>query len=101
VVNRILEMPYELSIYRYNESELIMVFKNEDARHVKEFADNIRRQIAAAEFVFASHKSVKITISVCVSEKTRKDLDASEVTERTHNALQKNYRFNCNIVTVA
>ena len=101
VVNRILEMPYNFSIYRYNESELILVFKNEDARHVKEFADNIRRNIAAAEFVFASRKSVKITISVCVSEKTRKDLDAAEVTERTHNALQKNYRFNCNIITVA
>ena len=78
-----------------------MVFKNEDARHVKEFAENIRRKVAATEFVFASHKSIKITISVCVSEKTRKDLNASEVTERTHNALQKNYRFNCNIVTVA
>lgn len=101
VVNKILEMPYNLSIYRYDESELIMVFKNEDARHVKEFADNIRRGIAASEFVFASRKSVKITISVCVSEKTRKDLDAAEVTERTHNALQKNYRFNCNITTVA
>lgn len=100
VVNLILEQPYNLSLYRYNETELLMVFKNEDARHVKEFAENIRRKVAATEFVFASHKSIKITISVCVSEKTRKDLNASEVTERTHNALQKNYRFNCNIVTV-
>ena len=99
MVNRIRELPYELSLYRYNEEELIMVFKNEDAKHVKEFADNIRRNIAAAEFVFADMKSLKITISVCVSEKTRKDLDANEVTERTHNALQKNYRFNCNITT--
>lgn len=101
VVNRICELPYEMSLYRYNEEELIMVFKNEDANHVREFADNIRRNIAAAEFVFASMKSIKITISVCISEKTRKDLDANEVTERTHNALQKNYRFNCNIVTIA
>lgn len=101
VVNKILEQPYNLQLYRYNDSELIMVFKNEDAKHVKEFADNIRRSIAAAEFVFASHKSLKITISICVSEKTRKDLNASEVTERTHNALQKNYRFNCNITTEA
>lgn len=99
IVNRIRELPYELSLYRYNEEELIMVFQNEDAKHVKEFADNIRRNIAAAEFVFASMKSLKITISICVSEKTRKDLDANEVTERTHNALQKNYRFNCNITT--
>lgn len=101
VVNLILEQPYNLSLYRYNDTELLMVFKNEDARHVKEFADDIRRKVASTEFVFASHKSIKITISVCVSEKTRKDLNASEVTERTHNALQKNYRFNCNITTVA
>lgn len=101
VVNRIRELPYEMNLYRYNAEELIMVFKNEDANHVREFAENIRRNIAAAEFVFATMKSIKITISVCVSEKTRKDLDANEVTERTHNALQKNYRFNCNIVTVA
>ena len=100
IVNRILEQPYELNIYRYNESELIMVFKNEDARHVKKFADNIRRSIAATEFVFASRKSIKITISICVSEKTRKDLNANEVIERTHSALQKNHRFNCNIITV-
>ena len=101
IVNLICQMPYELSLYRYNEEELIMVFQNEDAKHVKDFADNIRRNIAAAEFVFASMKSLKITVSVCVSEKTRKDLDANEVTERTHNALQKNYRFNCNITTTA
>ena len=101
VVNKILEQPYALNLYRYNEDELIMVFKNEDAKHVKEFADNIRRAIATTEFVFASRKSIKITISVCVSEKTRKDLNADEVTERTHNALQKNYRFNCNITTIA
>ncbi len=99
IVNRIRSLEYDLSLYRYNEEELIMVFKNEDAKHVKVFADDIRRNIAAVEFVFASMKSIKITISVCVSEKTRKDLDANEVTERTHNALQKNYRFNCNITT--
>lgn len=99
VINSIMQMPYELTIYRYNDAELIMVFKNEDAKHAKEFADNIRHNIAASEFIFANQKSLKITISVCVSEKTRKDLNASEVTERAHNALQKSYRFNCNITT--
>lgn len=101
IVNRIVNLSYDLSLYRYSEEELIMVFKNEDAKHTKEFADNIRRNIAGAEFVFASQKSLKITISICVSEKTRKDLDANEVTTRAHNALQKNYRFNCNITTIA
>jgi len=99
LVNRILEMPYEVYLYRYNEAELIMVFY-ENARHTKEFVENIRHNIAATEFVFASHKSIKITISSCISEKTRKDLYASEVIERAHNALHKNHRFNCNITTV-
>jgi GGDEF domain-containing protein len=99
-INRIRELPYDLSIYRYTREEFIMVFKNENARHVREFADDIRRTIAGTEFIFASAQSIKITISVCVSEKTRKDLDAAEVTERAHTALHKNYRFNCNITTV-
>ncbi|MBR1601507.1 MAG: hypothetical protein IJ677_08020 [Alphaproteobacteria bacterium] len=100
VVNSILDMPYKLTLYRNNESELIMVFKNEDARHAKEYADNIRHNIAASEFILTGNKSLKITISVCVSEKTRKDRNASEVIERTHNALQKSYRYNCNVTTV-
>lgn len=101
IVNKIRELPYNLTFYRYNDAELIMVFKNEDARHTFEFAENIRRTIAASEFIFTSGKSLKLTISICVSEKTRKDLYASEVTERAHNALHKNYRFNCNITTKA
>ena len=101
LINRIRELPYDFKLYRYNESELIMVFKNEDAKHTREFADNIRHTIAASEFIFTNKKSLKITISVCVSEKTRKDLNAVEVTERAHNALQKAYRFNCNVTTVA
>lgn len=101
VIDRIKNMPYDMSFYRYTAEEIILVFKNEDAKHVKEFADNIRRTVAVSEFILANHKSLKITISLCVSEKTRKDLNATEITERAHNALQKNYRFNCNIVTVA
>ena len=101
VINKIRELPYELTFYRYNDAELIMVFKNEDARHTYEFAENIRRTIASLEFIFTSRKSLKITISICISEKTRKDLNASEVTDRAHNALHKNYRFNCNITTKA
>lgn len=100
VVNSILKMPYDLSLYRYNEDELIMVFQNENARQAKEFADNIRHNIAASEFILSNNATYKITISVCVTEKTRKDLKSYEVIERAHNALQKSYRFNCNITTV-
>ena len=101
VINSIIGMPYELTVYRYNENELIMVFKNENAKHVKEFADNIRRNIAASTFILADGRNLKITISVCVSEKTRKDRNPLEVIDRAHESLQKSYRFNSNIITVA
>ena len=101
VINKIRELSYEPIFYRYNDAELIMVFKNEDAKHTHEYAENIRRAVAASEFILASGKNLKITISASVSEKTRKDLNASEVTERAHNALHKNHRFNCNITTIA
>lgn len=101
IVNKIRELPYEPIFYRYNDEELIMVFKNEDAKHTHEYAENIRRAVAASEFILASGKNLKVTISACVSEKTRKDLNASEVTERAHSALHKNHRFNCNITTIA
>ena len=101
IINTILAMPYELTIYRYNSDELIMVFKNENAKHVKEFADNIRRNIAASEFILSDGKNLKITVSICVSEKTRKDRDAAEVIDRAHETLQKSRNFNTNIITVA
>ena len=101
IVNKIQSLPYDLSFYRYNDSELIVVFKNENAKRTKGFADNIRHSIAASEFIFSDGQNIKTTISTCVSEKTRKDLNASEVTERAHNALNKGHHFNCNITMVA
>lgn len=102
LVNRIIEFPYNISVYRYAQTpELIMVFQNEDAKHVMEYAENVRHVIAASEFIFSNGKSIKITISVSVSEKTRLDLNATSVTSRAHISLQKAYRFNCNIVTKA
>ncbi len=101
VVNCILKMPYDLTLYRYNESELIMVFQNERAKHAKEFADNIRHNIAASEFITADGKSRKITVSICVSEKTHKINKPDEVVQRAHDYLQKGHHFNCNITTIA
>lgn len=95
------EAPDDAEIYRYRGDEFLLVFKNEDAKHAYEYCDNIRRAVAAAEFIFSSKKSVKITISICVSEKTRKYIDANIVAERGHNGLQKGGRFNYNIVTMA
>lgn len=101
IVNKLQSLPYEMNFYRYNENELIAVFKNENAKHTKDFADNMRHSIAAAEFIFSDGQNIKTTISACVSEKTRKDLNASEVTERAHNTLNKGHHFNCNITMIA
>lgn len=101
VVNCILKMPYDLTLYRYNESELIMVFQNERAKHAKEFADNIRHNIAASEFITADGKNRRITVSICVSEKTHKINKPDEVVQRAHDYLQKGHHFNCNITTIA
>lgn len=95
------EAPDETEFYRYKDDKFLIVFKNEDAKHTYEYCDNIRRAVATAEFIFASKQTVKITISICVSEKTRKYIDAYIVAERGYDGLQKGGRFNNNIVTTA
>jgi len=100
IVNRILEFPQDISFYRYvAPEELVMVFKNEDGKHTKEYAENIRHVIAAASFVLTNGKKVKLTISACYSEKTRLDLNAANVILRAHNTLPK--RLTNNVVIPA
>lgn len=100
IVDCIYEFPHNISIYRYETTpELMIIFKNEIIKHAKEYAENIRHKIAASEFILSNNKKIKITISICLSEKTRLDY-ANNVAQRAHQGLQKAYRFNCNIVTV-
>lgn len=97
ITDMIKEFPYEIEIFRHERNELILVFKNETAKHVIDYAEDIRRTIAGSEFVFNDKKTLKISVSICVSEKTRKDLDAAEVINRAHIILQKANALNCNI----
>lgn len=101
LVDCIKDTSYEPEVFRFARNELILVFKNETAKKVMEYAEDIRRTIAGSEFIFTDKESLKITSSICVSEKTRKDLDAAEVINRAHNTLQKANSLNCNIVTKA
>lgn len=91
IINRIREFPQDISFYRYIvPEELIMVFKNEDGKHTKEYAENIRHTIAATDFVLTGGKTVKLTISGCYSEKTRIDLkNVANVLRRAHDTLPK------------
>lgn len=97
IVDKIKEFPYEIEVFRHERNELILVFKNETAKQVMEYAEEIRRTFAGAEFIFADKESLKISVSICVSEKTRKDLNAAEVINRAHNTLQKANAINSNI----
>ena len=101
IVNRLKEFPYEIEIFRHERNELILVFKNETAKHVTEYAEDIRRTLAGSEFIFNRNESTKLSVSICVSEKTRKDINAAEVINRAHNTLQKANSLNCNIVVKA
>ena len=100
IVQKIHEFPEEYDVYRYNHEEYIIVFNNQNNKQARDNAENIRRAIAAAEFVFTSGKSAKITISVAIAEKTRKYMEGAIVAERAHEGLQKSYKFNSNIVTI-
>ena len=90
IIDKIHELPENYDIYRYNDEAFIIVFNNQIAKQAT---------IAAAEFVFSSGRSVKITVSICISEKTRKYIDAQIVAERAYDGLLKGSRFNNNIVT--
>ncbi len=102
IVMRIAEDEDESNIYRYNEDELLIVFKNESKKDIAERTEKIRRSIASADFMLPRRKkAVKITVSTCISEKKRSDANALEVIYRTRKALQKANEFNHNISTSA
>jgi len=101
VVRKIRETVAEANIYRYDDDEFILIFKNEDKKSCFEYLENIRRAIAGSEFVLNSKRIVKITISAGVSEKKRSDVDVDPVLMRTREAVQRTYKFTQNMTTMA
>lgn len=99
---RLTELEPENPLYRYSGSEFILIFKNDNLKQSFEKLDNIRREIAASEFMFSRRsKGIKITVSGCVSEKKRSDANATEVLVRARRALQKTCQFTQNIASKA
>lgn len=102
IVSKISEEEGEENIYRYNEDEFVIIFKNEDKNECFEHLEKIRRNIAAAEFILNHRKkSVKITVSTCASEKKRSDANSVEVLFRARKTLQKANEFSHNISSKA
>lgn len=99
---RLTELEPENPVYRYSGSEFILIFKNDNLKQSFEKLDNIRREIAASEFMFShKRKGIKITVSGCVSEKKRSDANATEVLVRARRTLQKTCQFTQNITSKA
>ncbi len=102
IAGRITEEEGEENVYRYNEDEFVIVFRNEDKNESFERLEKIRRSIASAEFVLNNRKkTVKLTVSTCVSEKKRSDANSIEVLFRAHKTLQKANEFSHNISSKA
>jgi len=101
VVKQIRKIAPNADIYRYNEDEFILIFKNVDKKQCFEYLEEIRRLIAGSEFVLSSKRTVKITVSAGVSEKKRSDADADTVLMRTREADQRTYKFTQNMTSKA
>ncbi|MBQ8436190.1 MAG: GGDEF domain-containing protein [Alphaproteobacteria bacterium] len=87
-------------IYRYGEDELVAIFKNEGKNIAFEQMEQIRRSVASADFYLRKHKKpIKLTISGCVSEKKRSDINTLETLTRVRKSLQKTSSFSCNITS--
>lgn len=102
IVHKIQEADTAADIYRYNDDEFVLIFKNENKKQGREYLETIRRAVAGSEFMLG-RKAIKevITISAGVSEKKRSDADAEVVLTRTREKVQKAYSFTQNITSEA
>ena len=102
IAGKIIEEFGEENLYRYSADEFILIFKNENKNESGEHLEQIRRSIASAEFVLNNRKkSIKLTVSTCVSEKKRSDANSIEVLYRIRKTLQKANEFSHNVSTKA
>ncbi|MBO7556625.1 MAG: diguanylate cyclase [Alphaproteobacteria bacterium] len=102
ISKKICSLEPEASIYRCTPDEFIIIFLNAEKGTSYNKVDEIRRQIAASEFIINRiKKPLKITVSCCVADKKRSDSDVNSVFIRTHRVLQKTYKFTQNITSKA
>ena len=92
----------EALLYRCTPDEFVIIFPNAEKGTTKSRVDEIRRQIAASEFILKQIKRpLKITVSCSVADKKRSDSDVSDVFFRAHRVLQQTYKFTQNITSEA
>ncbi len=98
---RIKKSAPDVLIYNYKEDALILAFLNANAAESYEQAEEIRRSLVKSIFVFNESNHLQLTVSQCVSEKKRSDVDASAVLVRAEENLLKACKFTRNITIKA
>lgn len=100
IVKHIILFNPDVEIYKYKVNSFILVYKNSNLNDCFERSDIIKRQLAKTEFIFNKTKNIKLTVSQCVAEKKRSDLDADAVLVRADKRLQKVCEFYYNTTNI-
>ena len=102
ISKKIISLEPDAQIYRCSPDEFIIIFPNAEKGTSYAKVDEIRRQIAASDFVLSKiKKPLKITVSCSVADKKRSDNNVNNVFIRAHRVLQKTYKFTQNITSKA
>ena len=102
ISKKIISMEPETLLYRCTPDEFVIIFPNAERGTSKKRVDEIRRQIAASEFMLKHIKRpLKITVSCSVADKKRSDSNVGDVFMRAHKVLQQAYKFTQNITSEA
>lgn len=102
VSKKITSIEPEAMLFRCTPDEFVIIFPQAEKGTSYDRLDEIRRQIAASEFILPRiKKPIKITVSCSIADKKRSDGNVSDVFIRAHRALQKTYKFTQNITSKA
>ncbi len=102
IAKKIRELEPEALVYRCGADEFIVIFPLAEKGDSFVRVDNIRRTVAASEFMLRGRKKpLKLTVSCSVADKKRSDADVFGVFLRAHKILQKTYKFTQNITSQA
>ena len=102
IAKKICELEPDAHVYRCGADEFIVIFPAAEKGASFARVDNIRRTVAASEFLLSGRKkALKLTVSCSVADKKRSDADIFEVFMRARKILQKTYKFTQNITSQA
>jgi len=102
VSKKIVSIEPDAMLFRCTPDEFVIIFPQAEKGSSYGRLDEIRRQIAASEFILPRiKKPIKITVSCSIADKKRSDANVSDVFIRAHRALQKTYKFTQNITSKA